>query len=314
MFFHYNAIRNYTGALLSLFGNVETKVDEVFQQIPIQYSNKERSAILNELNFGQITQNTQVLPRMMLLFNGISFNREREHSKFIKFKIDNKQYQYNSIPCDFSFSVVAQARGMNEASMIIEQVMSYFNPSYNMKIRELPLPGIDYTSVILTCDSVDIEQQDTSDAQSLNVVTITFGLNVRGNLYPVIRDTALIEKIQIFLSTSNFTDSDNDGYKDTENIDRVKSLYYNQKTDEAFQDKYYCKIIDVLKTENGVKCIYDSPCEKLIKFTFEWNINGKQLIQSDQELNYQFKDGDNIKVRMFSDIVSSEVFETTYEK
>lgn len=306
MFFHYNSIRTYTGALLSLFNNIETRVllssgEYHYQPIPIEYSNQERSTILNGLSNDQIFNgNTQVLPRMILLFTGLTVNRQREHSKFIKFKFKNKTYQYNSIPADFGFSVIAQARGMTEASMIIEQVMTYFNPSYNMKIYELPIEGNDYTSVILTCESVSVDQQDAStDQYSTNIVTITFDLNIRGNLYPVIRDADLIEKIQIFLSAP-----DSEG-----NPKRVNSDYYNIKTDTKFHNFYYAKITGIKVGKNTLECIYDSPCEKLIKFKFTWFLNGVELPYHTLKINQAVKSGDLISVKMETDLVESNTFE-----
>lgn len=308
MFFHFETIRTYTASLLSLFGDLETQTTLSngkihTSRVPIQYSNREKSDIINQLTYEQIfSSNTQILPRAVLLFNSMTPARDRAKNKFfkianIKINEETLQYQFNSIPYNFEYQIVVQTRGMSEAAQIIEQICSYFNPSYNMKIREIPFKEIEPTSIRLELTDTQIEQQDIDD-YSTNIVTITFGLTLSGNLYPCIKDSKIIKQIQIYLSEGNYN--------------RASSIQIDEN--DTILNKYNAVIKDIVFEDNKVKAIYDTQCEKMIKFNFEWYINNTPIVFNSQEIPYKLNEGDIVKVRAYTDLTSSDFFEKEFFK
>jgi len=319
VFFHHNSIRQYTGALLSLFNKIEIEKtlsngDLEYQRVPIQLSNQERSVILNQLSANQIINgNTQVIPRMILVFNGIEVNRSREKNKFIKIKFNNKFYQFNSIPYDFDFDVICHCRGLNEASMIIEQVNSFFNPSFTFRIKEIPLCE-DYTSIVTDLTGTSIEREEESEQDlTLGIVTITFNLKVRGNIYPIVKNHELIKQIQLYLHSIENREFLEYGKLTTEQyIERVKSYGYDVETDETFYNQFFCEIKDIIYKNGKLTCHYNAPCEKLVKFYFEWYVNDEQVYQHKRVINKNIYYGDKVKVRMFSDFSETDYFEKEF--
>lgn len=302
MYFHFETLRTYTASLLSLFGDLEVQTTHSngkihTSRVPIQYSNREKSDIINQLDYNQIfSANSQILPRAVLIFLSMAPARERAKVKFQKiFKVQKDsetiQYNFNSIPYNFEFQIVAQTRGMNEACQIIEQVCTYFNPSYNMKIAEIPIPQVEKTSVKLELTNTTIEQQDIDD-YSTNITTITFDLTLSGNLYPAIKESKIIKEIQMFLHSP-------DG--------RV----YSSQTDElqSIINQYKAEITGIKAIDNTLEAQIKTQCEKLIKYNFEWIVNDVLLPYNTQKIIYEFKPGDNLKVRAYTDLVSSEFYE-----
>ena len=181
---------------------------------------------------------------------------------------------------------------MNEASQIFEQVCSYFNPTYTMRIVELPIVGLDPTSVVIDLNSTDIEQQDFDD-YSTNIVTIRFNITLRGNLYPAIKDQQIVKQIQLFIygeSSPNMEELDNI-LKTTipslqaERINAEKSsvitidpkLENNElkteiRTSSSFNNKPVIK--DIQYKDHYLECIYDDFDSHLTQLKFEWSING----------------------------------------
>lgn len=211
-FFHHQTIRKYTLAMLSTFNNIEVqklKSDGstvLSSTVPIRFSSREKALILDEHETKDILNgNYNIIPRMSLVFNTMQKALERSTSKFNKInrKITDPvngpsyaSYQYNSVPYDFNYTIIAIADGMNEASMIAEQIAAYFNPVYNLKINEIPLqdePG----TIPLILNDVSFDQEEYTEL-STNLVTVTFDLTLKGNIYPPIRDQGLIEEIRIF--------------------------------------------------------------------------------------------------------------------
>lgn len=302
MYFHFETLRTYTASLLSLFGDLEVQTTHSdgkihTSRVPIQYSNREKSDIINQLDYNQIfSANSQILPRAVLIFNSMAPARERQKVKFQKiFTIDTpdgkRQFQFNSIPYNFEFQIVAQTRGMNEACQIIEQVCTYFNPSYNMKIAEVPFSGVEKTSVKLELTNTTVEQQDIDD-YSTNIATITFDLTLSGNLYPAIKNSEIIKSIQLHLHTQ-------EGRQSSIETDELQTII----------NQYKCDIIGITAQDNTLEAQIKTQCEKLIKYKFEWYINGVQLPQSTQKITHIIKPDDIVKVRAYTDLISSDFYE-----
>ena len=308
MYFHFETLKTYTASLLSLFGDLEVQSKRSTgkthsTRVPIQYSNREKSDIINQLDYNQIfSGNSQILPRAILLFSGMSAAREREKNKFtkiaqIELNGQKKQFQFNSIPYNFEFQIMVQTRGMTEACQIIEQVCSYFNPSYNMKIREIPFKEIEPTSVKLELTDTTVEQQDI-DEYSINVVTITFSLTLAGNLYPAIKDQEIIKHIQLFLS---------------QGTEPTRASGVSIDSEETLMNEYEAEITDITAKDNKLTAVIKSKCEKLIKFKCQWFVNDQELPNDSQTIGYQVTPGDVVKVRAYTDLTTSNIFEKTFD-
>lgn len=318
-FFHFNTLRKYTASLLNLFNSLEIQTLKSngkyeYTHIPIQYANREKFDIYTQLSYNQIfTGNTQVLPRAILTFNGMAPAIERARNKF--FKIYRKvkvidgvpqklNFQYNSVPYNFEFQVLVQCRGMNEASMVIEQVTSFFNPTYCLRIKEIDLPDFGETSIILDLTSTNIEQAEIDEFSS-NIVTITFDLNLRGNIYPAIKEQETIKTIQLFLSSVDRNDPENGA---------VREYAETRESEKTLINQYNSSIKDIFYNNKYLECLIDQECEKLIKFQFDWFVNDVKLESKEQRVFYNLNNGDVVKVRAYTDIVETDFFEKTFFK
>lgn len=235
-FFHHGIIRKYTLALLSTFNNIEIqklKSDGITYSssiVPIRFSSREKSTLFSEVETSQITNgNFNIIPRASLVFNSIQKASERTTSKFNKINrqvsssagTDIVNYQYNSVPYDFSFSLIIQADGMNEASMIAEQILPRFNPVYTIAVNEIPLQE-EPTSIAISLEGSEFEQSDY-DTFTSNMVTMTFDLTLKGNIYPPITDAYLINQIKIF-----------NNKQDGNEFERVSRIDWERQIDDTF--------------------------------------------------------------------------------
>jgi len=231
---YFNSTQNYTLALLNAFDNVPYYVQERDEEnnyvidkiykVPITFGNYEKSIILQDINEQDIRSgNVNFLPRLVLSFDGMTRIPERGTQKFQKFKkriplsslykgtaeyskfesgevIDKLilDMSYNSIPYDFNFTLLLQARGLSSATQITETILSYFNPSYNLKIKEFPLfDDLTSTQLLLTADP-EFEIKDEFEETDVNIINVTFNLTIRGNIYRSIDYRGPIEVVNIF--------------------------------------------------------------------------------------------------------------------
>ena len=309
-FFHFRTLRKYTASLLDLFNDIEIEQElsngkKINKKVPIQYIKQERAMIASQLSYDQIfSGNTQILPRMGLFFNSLTPARDRQKNKFVKLNINynnkNYNYQFNSVPFDFSFTVIAQARGVNEASLILEQICSYFNPSYTLKIQEIPIPNVEYTSIVLDLENVSFEQQeaDSSDEYTTNIVTMTFDLKLRGNVYPAIKDQETIKMIQLFMNTKKI--------KNVSKYDENKQDVINITNKVQIFNKDSLQIPEILnvvynKEKHQLICYYKDFDSKLQNSKFYWYINNEELKTHERIIDYEIRKETSVSVKMIDD-------------
>ena len=244
---YFNSIRNYTLSLLNCFDSTPlyinqdgSELDKVFS-VPISFSNYEKSILLQDITEEQITKgNFNYLPRLVLGFEGMSKANLRQTNKFQKlskkvYLPGNPEYQlqvaYNSLAYDFSFSLLIQARGLTQASQLTEEILSHFNPSLNLNILECPIFNEKTETQILISDPA-FEINDDFDETDVNIISVSFEITVRGNIYSPINMVAPIKTIKLFThvwdtydyhesklsSYYNFTKEDENDVKITERV------------------------------------------------------------------------------------------------
>lgn len=276
-YFHFKTLNRYTSAILDLFNEIEVQSQlsngKIYNRfVPIQYTNKEKSEVISQLSDSQIFEgNTQILPRMSLVFEGLQVAADRQTNKFLKINAEynGKKYnfQFNSVPYNFNYTVVCQARGMNEASIIMEQILSYFNPTYTMRIKEIPMSNVEPTSIVLELTDTQIEQQMMDD-YSTNIVTIRFNLTLRGNIYPAIKDQGIIKEIQLFLYNEDLLNLD---------FEKTSVIVKNADSTTKYTNFDLKPLIkDVIFENSTLKCIFSDPDSHADKIKFKWIIANKE--------------------------------------
>lgn len=208
---HHNTIRKYTAALLDLFNNIEIQYmnssgDTLSKNVPITYISKEKSLMLDQHTSEQLLQgNYNVLPRANISLSTMVKADQRVQNKNLKInKVkseDEYSYSYNSIPYEFTFELSVICRGMNEAAIIIEQIAPKFNPTVNVDIWDAENLN-EPTRIPLRLLDVGIEQPEY-DELSTNLVTVSFGLSLMGNLYQPIKNIERIKEFKILLNEVN---------------------------------------------------------------------------------------------------------------
>jgi len=210
---YFNSIRNYTLAILDAFNNIKqwvknedgTHKEEI---IPIVFGNYEKSIALEDIDQETyLNGNFKFIPRMVLTFQGMSKMPDRTTNKYQRIsKIiedpDNPgrkelQFGYNSVPYDFQYNLLIQARGLNQAFQIVEQIMPRFRPTYPIQIQEYPI----FDAMTLTqvqADDPDFDIIEEFEDTDVNIINITIPLNLRGNLYMPLQVSGPIEIVHMF--------------------------------------------------------------------------------------------------------------------
>jgi len=292
---HHGTIRKYTAAMLDLFNDLEIQyVDSNgttrSRNIPIKYSSIEKHRELDNFSSEQLLSgNTNVLPRAALSLSTITKAEGRITNKNLKINTFSTEtafeYMYNSVPYEFTFELNFICRGMNEASQIIEQIAPKFNPAVNIDIWDAS--NLDEpTRIPVRMLDISFETEEYEELSS-NIVTLSVGLSLMGNLYPPIRTVERVRDFKIYINQTNGQHFDKKSIMGWD-VQEDGSLANETLTQVTDRTTYVPTIVDIVSTnvinigQNNISVIYDDKDNKLTELTFTWSVlTGNGVITSD---------------------------------
>ena len=206
--FHHGTIRKYTVAILDLFNDFEIQYENslgetISKSIPLRYSSREKAKIFDEYTTEQLLSgNYSILPRASLALKSMAKAESRvtnKNTKINQYKTDSIiEFSFNSVPYEFTFEIIVQCRGMNEATQIIEQVAPKFNPTVNIDVWDAANLN-EPTRIPVRLNDVSLDSEDYEEL-STNIFTVTFSLSLMGNLYPPIKSQERVKEFQIMMN------------------------------------------------------------------------------------------------------------------
>lgn len=212
--FYHNTTRRYTVAFGSIFNGIsidrQNKAGEVIDTIPVPliYTDKEkfvrRAVSLSSIS-PEETKVKETLPAMGFELLNIIYSPLRKTNTMERI-VDSSEtkgkFMFNRVPYDFNFAVYIAARRIDDALRIVEQILPYFTPELNLRIKDLKdFPDvISDIPVVLLDASFDNEAQGTFEDRRLIQWQLQF--TMKGYLYTNIRDVELIKKTIVDLSDS----------------------------------------------------------------------------------------------------------------
>jgi len=232
---YFSSIKKYTQALIESFSGVKywtfeskgkNRGKEKEFPVPITFANYEKALNIEDIPEEALERgHHNILPRIVIAFEGLSKAPERQTQKYQKFSNFNNpggagqhqrshkdvDFSWNSQSYDFHFTLLVQARGLTIASMITEEIITKFNPSLNLQIKEFPIFD-ELTETQILIEDPQFEILEDQDPEATDIVNVSFGLTVRGNVYSPISMTGRIEQVKIitqiwdtFIEESNIT-------------------------------------------------------------------------------------------------------------
>jgi hypothetical protein len=176
------AIRKTTVAFASLFKEIpfikyDQNGNEVERMIvPIIYGNKEKYVQRIDIPNEQVQI---TLPRIEYgLLNMIydSSRRTNQANKIVGCSSDSSAYVNSPIPYNFNFEIVLYTRNIEDANQIMEYILPFFYPDYNIKLNMVPELGIiKNIPISYTGESEDADSTGSYDSPVRSVFrTLTF--------------------------------------------------------------------------------------------------------------------------------------------
>ena len=165
--------------------NAQTGLIEQLIDVPVSYGNREKwlQRLKEEKNLDQRVLIT--LPRIGFEIVGFKYDSSRKLNKFNQYRAcatdenGNVLTTYTPVPYIIEFAVYIMTKTTDDMLGIVEQIIPYFSPQYNLSINVLPEIGM-VQDVPMTLQSVNLNDQMEGPMENRREVlgTLTFSAKI----------------------------------------------------------------------------------------------------------------------------------------
>ena len=222
-YFSHGIIRKHVIVFGSMFNditierkNAGTRVQTL--AVPIAYGPKQKFLVRLETDPNLDREIAISLPRIGFELSGISYDSNRKLNSAQKNTYDHtdknfRKTQYTPVPYNIDFTMSIFVKNADDGTQILEQILPYFKPEWNMSVNLVPEMNIkmDIPTVL---NSVDLEDTYDGDFQTRRAIIWNLNFTMKGYLYGPVSNQGVIKRIAV------------DIYEDDENFTFLQSLGY----------------------------------------------------------------------------------------
>jgi len=207
--FYHGHMKKITVGIGTLFNNIHLRrfdkndvlVDDI--RVPVSYASKQR--FLTKLRDQQQDSGVQTfIPRIGFTLDGLNYDPTRKinsHGKITTgqpFNPDTRKHVYNPVPYDLNFSVSIYTKNTEDALQILEQIIPYFTPEFNLVFKELPeIDMIRDVPIVLEDVGMDDMWEASFEGGDLRSIVWDLSLTAKAWFYPPVADKSIIKKAKI---------------------------------------------------------------------------------------------------------------------
>jgi hypothetical protein len=196
---YHEIFRKTVVAFGTLFNNIELRRTNEVMKVPLAYGPKQKFLARLDQTPDPTNKRVQItLPRISFEINGITYDSSRKVSPTQKIKIakdgDENKNVFMPVPYNLSFELSIISKTQEDGLQILEQILPYFQPHYNLPVKLLP--DVNETKdVPVVLSSVDYQDDYESDFSTRRAIIYTLQFTVKTYLYGPVTDSKVIKKV-----------------------------------------------------------------------------------------------------------------------
>jgi hypothetical protein len=168
------------------------------QKVPLSYSPKQKFLTKIRQQPNVDTQNVQVLlPRMGFEMISLDYDPNRKISPIQQSRTINSSTaanaQYAPTPYNVNMILYVYAKNQDDGLQVIEQILPYFNPDYNLTIKAVPQLNIKNDLPIIL-NSLGFEDDYEGDLTTRRSIIWTLSFVMKLNFYGPVSKQGVIKK------------------------------------------------------------------------------------------------------------------------
>ena len=222
-YFSHGLIRKYVIVFGSMFNDLTIQRNSGSSRIqtigvPIAYGPKQKFLVRLDTDPNLDREIAVSLPRIGFELTGISYDSNRKLNSAQKNTYDHtdknfRKTQYTPVPYNIDFTMSIFVKNADDGTQILEQILPYFKPEWNMTVNLVPDMNIkmDIPTVL---NSVDFEDAYDGDFQTRRAIIWNLNFTMRGYLYGPVSNQGVIKRVSvdIYEDDADFTFLQSLGY------------------------------------------------------------------------------------------------------
>lgn len=242
--FYWGTIRKAVVAFGNMFNNIVIERKDAngnqiqLIKVPLSYAPKQKFLARIKQRPEVDEPDVQViLPRMSFEMVQLDYDPNRKVSPLQQYRsIDSStsaSMQYAPTPYNLMMYLYIYSRNQDDALQIVEQILPYFNPDYNLTFKAIPQLNIKNDLPILL-DTIGFEDDYEGDLTTRRSIIWTLSFTMKLNFYGPVSKQGVIKKViansyndaeltnqqqKITVSTNPTTAQPSDDFNFTENFE-----------------------------------------------------------------------------------------------
>jgi hypothetical protein len=212
--FYHRTIRKMVVVFGTLFNDLEivrytqAGVPKEKWKVPLSYSPKERflTAITSDPNL--IKSINTIVPRMSFNLDSLEYDVQRKQvstlMNFAKSDVNNSvSTQFVPVPYNFQFSLSIYVRNTEDGTQILEQILPFFTPDFNVTVDFIPEMDQKYNvPIILDSVASTVEYEGGMSEGSTRLILWDLTFTAKGYIWPPVKSGKYIKTA----NTNSFID------------------------------------------------------------------------------------------------------------
>lgn len=206
--FYHGITRKIIVAFGTLFNNITiTRKDNKVITVPLTYASKEIFYLVLKQNYNMDKLASIVLPRMGFIITSMGYDFERKQSSIGKFHAQSvgdsrHQKMFMPVPYNLGIQLSIYSRNMADGLQLLEQIVPFFKPSFNITINEISSMNVlrDIPIILDQITHEDSSEQNVGDG--FRILRWDLDFTVKANFYGPTKDQAVIKHVYVDYHTS----------------------------------------------------------------------------------------------------------------
>lgn len=206
--FYWGTIRKSIVAFGNLFNNIHIDRRDADNntvqslKVPLAYAPKQKFLARIAAQPQSFEQNFETfLPRMSFEMMGIQYDPGRrvsltQQNRAINSTVNTLNTQYAPTPYNINMVMYVYAKNQDDALQVVEQILPYFNPDFNLSLNAIPALGIKNDLPIIL-DSITYEDDYEGDFTQRRAIIWTLSFTLKLNFYGPVNKQGIIRSTNI---------------------------------------------------------------------------------------------------------------------
>jgi len=214
--FYHEIIKKNVKAFGTIFNNIQIEkrdpdTNAVIRQEKVALAYGPKSKFLARLDQDPSTERKVniTMPRISFEMTGISYDASRKTSPIQKYMkqdgADSVRVQYMPVPYNLTFELGILSKNQDDALQILEQILPFFQPSFNVTVNLIPEMD-EKKDLPIILNGINYEDDYEDDMLRRRAIVYTLDFTLKTYMYGPVTDAEIIRKATVFETLGDYNE------------------------------------------------------------------------------------------------------------